>query len=45
MGKRMGQLADYDRSIIDMPRSPTGDDAKRWWCSQHTADILQGLKR
>lgn len=45
MGKRKGQLADYDRSIIDMPRSPTGDDAKRWWCSQHTADILAGVKR
>ena len=44
MGKFKGAPAHRDNYVMDMPRNPTGDDAKRWWCSQHTADILAGLR-
>ena len=44
MGKFRGKPAHRDDYILKLPRSPTGDDATRWWCSQHTADILQGLR-
>ena len=43
-GKFKGQPAHADRYILDLPRMPTGEECKTWWCSQHTADILQGLR-
>jgi DNA polymerase III epsilon subunit-like protein len=43
-GKFKGQPAHRDTYVLDLPRRPTGDDAKSWWCSQHTADILAGLR-
>lgn len=44
MGYNKGHKAHRDEKIMAMPRRPTGDDANRWWCSQHTADILSGLR-
>ncbi len=43
-GKYKGAPAHRDSYVMDLPRRPTGDDANRWWCSQHTADILRGLR-
>jgi DNA polymerase III epsilon subunit-like protein len=43
-GKFKGQPAHKDTYVLNLPRRPTGDDAKSWWCSQHTADILAGLR-
>jgi DNA polymerase III epsilon subunit-like protein len=43
-GKFRGQPAHRDAFVLDLPRLPTGDDAKPYWCSQHTADILAGLR-
>lgn len=43
-GKFRGQPAHRDAWVMDLPRRPTGDDALPYWCSQHTADILQGLR-
>jgi DNA polymerase III epsilon subunit-like protein len=43
-GKFKGQVAHRDAYVLDLPRLPTGLEDKTWWCSQHTADILQGLR-
>lgn len=43
-GKFKGRPAHRDQYVLDLPRLPTGDDAASWWCSQHTADILAGLR-
>jgi DNA polymerase III epsilon subunit-like protein len=43
-GKHRGQPAHRDAWVMDKPRRPTGDDSLPYWCSQHTADILQGLR-
>jgi DNA polymerase III epsilon subunit-like protein len=43
-GKFRGQPAHRDAWVMDLPRRPTGDDALPYWCSQHTADVLQGLR-
>ena len=46
-GKHRGQPAETDPSyrqwVTSLPRRPTGDDGAAW-CSQHTADILSGLR-
>src|SRR5687768_7064996 len=46
-GKHRGQPAETDPSyrqwVTSLPRRPTGDDGAAW-CSQHTADILTGLR-
>ena len=42
-GKFRGQPAHRDQWVMDKPRRPTGVDGE-WWCSQHTADILSGLR-
>lgn len=46
-GKHRGASAEADPSyrswVMGLPRSPTGGDGEAW-CSQHTADILQGLR-
>ena len=46
-GKHRGQPAETDPSyrqwVASLPRRPTGDDGAAW-CSQHTADILSGLR-
>lgn len=43
-GKFKGQPAHRDAYVLDLPRRPTGLEDKTWWCSQHTADILSGLR-
>lgn len=43
-GKFKGQPAHRDAYVLDLPRAPTGIAEKSWWCSQHTADILTGLR-
>lgn len=46
-GKHKGRPADCDPSyrqwVMGLPRRPTGGDGESW-CSQHTADILGGLR-
>ncbi len=46
-GKHRGQPAETDPSyrqwVMGLPRRPTGGDGEAW-CSQHTADILKGLR-
>lgn len=43
-GKFRGAPAHRDAWVLDLPRRPTGDDARPYWCSQHTADVLSGLR-
>lgn len=44
-GKFKGKPAHRDQYVLDRPRRPTGlDGLDGWWCSQHTADILAGLR-
>lgn len=43
-GKFKGQPAHRDQWVLDLPRLPTGINETGWWCSQHTADILVGLR-
>lgn len=42
-GKFKGQPAHRDQWVMDKPRRPTGNDGEAW-CSQHTADVLSGLR-
>lgn len=43
-GKHRGAPAHRDAWVLDLPRSPTGDNAKSAWCSPRTAAILEGLR-
>lgn len=44
-GRYKGRPAHRDQYVLDRPRLPTGlDGLDGWWCSQHTADILAGLR-
>lgn len=43
-GKFKGRPAHRDQWVLDLPRLPTGINETGWWCSQHTADILAGLR-
>lgn len=42
-GKHRGRPAHRDAWVLDLPRRPTGVDGMGW-CSQHTADVLGGLR-
>ena len=43
-GKHRGRPAHWDEWVLEKPRRPTGDDSRPHWCSQHTADVLSGLR-
>lgn len=42
-GKYEGSPAHHDQWILSLPRSPTGDNKRRAWCSPTTAAILEAL--